>query len=285
MHCLFLPPKGIKGSLRTRPKLHKRAAVAVRLVSYWDRNPRVWFVQTESQFHLAGIQSQGLKYPHVVSAFCPTAPDAVYNVLSSPAYDQLKVSPASKNRNLRTFPLATAALRRGTRRATSIPVVTSNDSASRTRRQRHGRRPTQRAVLLAAANRRSDGPCGSSRGGRRGHGGLCPVCHHRATDASNKARDIRTPQTSQGYVHELCQRVEQTVLSATRRQDRSPDRSVQTPTALKELVTSLPQPFRSTRTSLRASLRVAGKPTTTGVERSGTRQPHHRKNHWESPTR
>lgn len=90
MHCLFLPPKDIKGSLRTRPKLHKRAAVAVRLASYWDRNPRVWFVQTESQFHLAGIQSQGLKYPHVVSAFCPTAPDAVYNVLSSPAYDQLK---------------------------------------------------------------------------------------------------------------------------------------------------------------------------------------------------
>lgn len=43
-----------------------------------------------------------------------------------------------------------------------------------------------------------------------------------AGDASNTAQDIRTPQTSQGYVHELCQRlvgaqhlVEQTTTALT----------------------------------------------------------------------
>ncbi|CAN7943385.1 unnamed protein product, partial [Ixodes hexagonus] len=70
------------------------AAVAVRLPPYWDRNPRVWFIQAESQFQLAGITNQGRKYHHVVSALSPTAADEVYDVISNPSpttsYDQLK---------------------------------------------------------------------------------------------------------------------------------------------------------------------------------------------------
>ncbi|KAG0420890.1 hypothetical protein HPB47_003193 [Ixodes persulcatus] len=70
------------------------AAAAVRLPPYWDRNPRVWFLQAESQFHLAGVATQGRKYHHIVSALSPAAADKVYDVLAntSPAtpYDQLK---------------------------------------------------------------------------------------------------------------------------------------------------------------------------------------------------
>ncbi|KAM7313109.1 uncharacterized protein ISCGN_003010 [Ixodes scapularis] len=70
------------------------AAAAVRLPPYWDRNPRVWFLQAESQFHLAGVTTQGRKYHHVVSALSPAAADEVYDVLANPSpatqYDQLK---------------------------------------------------------------------------------------------------------------------------------------------------------------------------------------------------
>ncbi|CAN8017729.1 unnamed protein product, partial [Ixodes persulcatus] len=70
------------------------AAAAVRLPPYWDRNPRVWFLQAESQFHLAGVTTQGRKYHHVVSALSPAAADEVYAVLTNPSpatpYDQLK---------------------------------------------------------------------------------------------------------------------------------------------------------------------------------------------------
>ncbi|CAN7950256.1 unnamed protein product, partial [Ixodes pacificus] len=55
-----------------------------------------WFLQVESQFHLAHITSQKRKYHHVVSALSPTAADEVYDVLSSPSatnpYDQLKAA-------------------------------------------------------------------------------------------------------------------------------------------------------------------------------------------------
>lgn len=51
------------------------AAVAVRLPPYWDRHPRVWFIQAVSQFQHAGITSQERKYHHVVSSLSPTAAD------------------------------------------------------------------------------------------------------------------------------------------------------------------------------------------------------------------
>ncbi|KAG0430774.1 hypothetical protein HPB47_022389 [Ixodes persulcatus] len=72
------------------------AAVAVRLPPYWDRNPRVWFLQAESQFHLTHITSQQRMYHHVVSVLSPTAADEVYDVLCNPSttnpYDQLKAA-------------------------------------------------------------------------------------------------------------------------------------------------------------------------------------------------
>ncbi|CAN7996958.1 unnamed protein product, partial [Ixodes hexagonus] len=72
------------------------AAAAVRLPPFWDRNPRVWFLQAESQFHLAGVTTQGRKYHHVVSALSPAAADEVYDVLANPSpatpYGQLKTA-------------------------------------------------------------------------------------------------------------------------------------------------------------------------------------------------
>lgn len=41
------------------------STVAARLPPYWDRNPRAWFLQAESQFHLAGLTSQERKYHQI----------------------------------------------------------------------------------------------------------------------------------------------------------------------------------------------------------------------------
>ncbi|XP_064486643.1 uncharacterized protein LOC135398971 [Ornithodoros turicata] len=70
------------------------SAVAVKLPQFFDRNPAVWFIQAEAQFHLAGVTSQLTKFYHVTSALTPTAADEVYDVLANPSpttpYDQLK---------------------------------------------------------------------------------------------------------------------------------------------------------------------------------------------------
>lgn len=70
------------------------ATVAIRLPPYWDRNPAVWFLQAESQFHLAGITSQQRKYHYIVSALSPSAAEEVYDVLANPSatapFEQLK---------------------------------------------------------------------------------------------------------------------------------------------------------------------------------------------------
>ncbi|XP_040357464.2 uncharacterized protein LOC121046842, partial [Ixodes scapularis] len=72
------------------------SSVAVRLPPYYDRNPRVWFLQAESQFHLSGVTSQESKYHHVVSALSLAAADEVYDILAQPSatasYDQLKAA-------------------------------------------------------------------------------------------------------------------------------------------------------------------------------------------------
>ncbi|KAG0413170.1 hypothetical protein HPB47_009683 [Ixodes persulcatus] len=51
------------------------SSVAVRLPPYLDKNPRVWFLQVESQFHLGGVTSQESKYHHDVSALSLAAAD------------------------------------------------------------------------------------------------------------------------------------------------------------------------------------------------------------------
>ncbi|KAG0444949.1 hypothetical protein HPB47_013189 [Ixodes persulcatus] len=72
------------------------SSVAVRLPPYLNENPRVWFLQDESQFYLSGVTSQESKYQHVVSALSLAAADEVYDILAQPSatasYDQLKAA-------------------------------------------------------------------------------------------------------------------------------------------------------------------------------------------------
>ncbi|CAN7988035.1 unnamed protein product, partial [Ixodes pacificus] len=218
------------------------AAIAVRPPPYWDRNPRVWFVQAESQFHLAGIQAQGLKYHHVVSALSPTAADAVYDVLSSPSttapYDQLKsvllqrIEASERSRCQQLLSAAELGERRTSqllRRMIQLLGEGANDMEAALLRELFLQRlPTNVQMVLAAA-----APLDLA-----GLAGLADavmevsapsviiaadITTQSAGDASNTAQDIRTPQKSEGYVNEFCQRLEQAVLSTTRRQD--PDRS------------------------------------------------------------
>lgn len=75
------------------------AAVAVLLPPYWEHNPAVWFLQAESQFALSGITSQERKFHYVVRALPATAAEEVADILTSfirnppaTAYDQLKAA-------------------------------------------------------------------------------------------------------------------------------------------------------------------------------------------------
>nr|XP_054931077.1 uncharacterized protein LOC129386846 [Dermacentor andersoni] len=72
------------------------SAVPIRLPSYWDRNPAVWFLQVESQFILSGVRTEQRKYHLVVSALSPTAAGEVTDLLSGPAsatpYSDLKAA-------------------------------------------------------------------------------------------------------------------------------------------------------------------------------------------------
>ncbi|KAH6946906.1 hypothetical protein HPB50_016090 [Hyalomma asiaticum] len=53
------------------------AAVSLRLPQHWERNPKVWFLQVESQFHVCPVTSQLQKYHHVVSVLPLTAAEEV----------------------------------------------------------------------------------------------------------------------------------------------------------------------------------------------------------------
>jgi hypothetical protein len=41
--------------------------VAVRLPPFWAEQPAVWFAQAEAQFYLASVNSEKIKFFHVIS--------------------------------------------------------------------------------------------------------------------------------------------------------------------------------------------------------------------------
>lgn len=70
-------------------------SVAVKLPQFWPNDPRVWFVQVESEFAIRRVTSQETKYAYVVSALPPeTALEVRDILLKSPKgdtpYDTLK---------------------------------------------------------------------------------------------------------------------------------------------------------------------------------------------------
>lgn len=74
--------------------LQAMAHVAIRLPPFWNFNPKIWFLQAEAQFQLAGITTQATQYRHVVAVLPPDVALEVADILSAPPtatpYDQLK---------------------------------------------------------------------------------------------------------------------------------------------------------------------------------------------------
>ncbi|KAG0432834.1 hypothetical protein HPB47_020462 [Ixodes persulcatus] len=142
------------------------AAVAVRLPPYWDRNQRVWFLQVESQFHLAHITSQERKYHH------------------NP-YDQLKAALLQRTE--------------ASERTRWQQLLSAEEPAA----------PLNLAGLagLAYAVMEVSSPSITT---------ATALTSQSAGNTSTTARDIRKPNASQYNVDDLCHRLEQVVLAATR---------------------------------------------------------------------
>lgn len=70
------------------------AAVALKLPTFWPSQARVWFTQTEAQFHLRNIVADETKYFHVVSALDEQSASRLLSFLAHPPaqakYDALK---------------------------------------------------------------------------------------------------------------------------------------------------------------------------------------------------
>lgn len=79
-------------------------ATAVKLPSFWIREPDIWFVQAESQFALRGITSDETKYHHLVSSLDNVSASRMRNILKNPpATEKYK---ALKDILLQTFSLS-----------------------------------------------------------------------------------------------------------------------------------------------------------------------------------
>ncbi|KAG0413885.1 hypothetical protein HPB47_008947 [Ixodes persulcatus] len=210
------------------------AAVAVRLPPYWNRNPRVWFLQAESQFHLTHITSQQRMYHHVVSVLSPTAADEVYDVLSNPSttnpYDQLKAAllqrtEASERTRWRQL-LSAEELgdRRPSqllRRMTQLLGERASTIDDALLRELFLQRlpPNVQMVLAAAAPLNLTGLAGLADAvievSTPSTSNIAATTIPPASDAPSTAQNVQIPNASQGYVDQLCQRLEQVVLAAT----------------------------------------------------------------------
>ncbi|CAN7937126.1 unnamed protein product [Ixodes hexagonus] len=220
------------------------AAVAVRLPPYWDRNPRVWFLQAESQFHLARITSQQRMYHHVVSVLSPTAADEVYDVLSNPSitnpYDQLKAAllqrteASERTRWQQLLSAEELGDRRPSqllRRMTQLLGERASTIDDALLRELFLQRlpPNVQMVLAAAAPLNLTGLAGLAdvimEVSTPSTSNIAATTIPPAGDAPNTAQNVQIASASQGYVDQLCQRLEQVVLAATSRRDSARDRS------------------------------------------------------------
>jgi hypothetical protein len=58
--------------------------LAVRLPLFWAERPAVWFVQAEAQFTLAGINSERIKFCHIISQLDHRYATEVEDIITSP---------------------------------------------------------------------------------------------------------------------------------------------------------------------------------------------------------
>ncbi len=70
------------------------AAVALRLLGFWEAHAMVWFAQANTQFALRGITADETRYNHVVSALSASTAACVLSCLQDPPltgkYETLK---------------------------------------------------------------------------------------------------------------------------------------------------------------------------------------------------
>lgn len=66
--------------------------VAVKMPTFWPKNPRSWFISVEAQFHKAKITQDDTKYWHVLAALPCEVIDSIHSVteLDTPSYTALK---------------------------------------------------------------------------------------------------------------------------------------------------------------------------------------------------
>lgn len=75
--------------------------LAVKAPPFWKAEPKLWFIQLESQFELTGITADTTKYNHVVSAIDTSILTQIADFVSSPpATDKY---PGIKNRLITIF--------------------------------------------------------------------------------------------------------------------------------------------------------------------------------------
>lgn len=65
------------------------ARVAFKPPPFWDTNPRLWFLQLESQFRLAGITTDETKFHSVISAIDVKTLSGVADIVETPPADNL----------------------------------------------------------------------------------------------------------------------------------------------------------------------------------------------------
>ena len=78
----------------TYSRLNMANAVAVKLPSFWTKQPALWFLQAEAQFNVQKITKDCTKYFHVVAALDQETSSRVIDILSNPPetgkYESLK---------------------------------------------------------------------------------------------------------------------------------------------------------------------------------------------------
>ncbi|XP_045772242.1 uncharacterized protein LOC123872132 [Maniola jurtina] len=80
------------GNLQTQPPAVN--GIAVKLPTFWQDKPVIWFAQAEAQFEIAGIKQDSTKYGYVLSMLDERKAEEVEDILANPPennkYETLK---------------------------------------------------------------------------------------------------------------------------------------------------------------------------------------------------
>ena len=69
------------------------SAVSVKLPTFWQADPQLWFAQVDVHFQACGISAQQTKFDHVVASLSPEVAVEVRDLILNPSsepYDELQ---------------------------------------------------------------------------------------------------------------------------------------------------------------------------------------------------